>query len=133
MRVERTGPIEPLMPRIVTFLMERLGGVSLDEEGDVEERPDFACLKGLVAIEIKSFETAPAERLVNAIVPEMESEAWPAFYGTWPIQSVLKNLPNGGALQAKLLDRLGRTVVRVVKKASDQRGGSGNLNGGAEW
>jgi hypothetical protein len=44
MRVERTGPIEPLTPRIVAFLKERLGGVSLDEEGDVEERPDFACL-----------------------------------------------------------------------------------------
>lgn len=120
MRVERTGPIEPLTPRIVAFLKERLGGVSLDEEGDVEERPDFACLKGLVAIEIKSLETDPAERLVNALAPEMESAEWPAFYGTWPIQSVLKNLPNGEDVQAKLLDRLGRTVVRVVKKASDQ-------------
>lgn len=120
MRVERLGLIEPLTPRIVAFLTERLGGFSLDEEGDVEERPDFACLKGLVAIEIKSLETDPAERLVNALTPEMESEEWPAFFGTWPIQSILKNLPNGEEVQAKLLDRLGRTVVRVVKRASDQ-------------
>jgi hypothetical protein len=120
MRVERTGPIEPLTPRIVAFLKQRLRALSLDEEGDVEERPDFACLKGLVAIEIKSLETDPSERLVNALAPEMESEEWPAFYGAWPIQSVLKNLPNGEQVQEKLLDRLGRTVVRVVKKANDQ-------------
>lgn len=120
MRVERSGPIEPLTPRIVAFLKERVGGVSLDDKGDVEERPDFACLRGLVAIEIKSLETDPAERLVNALAPDMESGDWPAFYGTWPIQSVLKNLPNGEDVEAKLLDRLGRTVVRVVKKASDQ-------------
>jgi hypothetical protein len=120
MRVERSGPIEPLTPRIVTFLQERLGGVSLDEDGDVEQRPDFACLKGLVAIEIKSLETDPSERLVTALVPEMESGKWPAFYGTWPIESVLKHLPNAEEIKEKLLDRLGRTVVRVIKKANDQ-------------
>lgn len=120
MRVERSGPISPLTPRIVTFLREKLGGVSLDDNGDVEQRPDFACLKGLVAIEIKSLEADPSERLATALAPEMSNGDWPAFYGSWPIASILKHLPNAKEVQEKLLDRLGRTVVRVVKKANDQ-------------
>jgi len=53
MRLERTGPVEPLSPRIEKFIVERLGGVLLDEiQGSEERRADYVCLRGLLAIEI---------------------------------------------------------------------------------
>lgn len=121
-RIERSGPVERLTPRVEAFLRERLGAVSLDEDGDVEKRPDYVCLKGLVAVEIKSLETDPSGRLDNAVEPEKASEAWPVFFGQWPIESVLKHLPDGERVNRKLIDRLGRTLVSHVKKANDQLG-----------
>ena len=121
-RAERSGPVEPLTPRMVKFIEERLGGISLDKDGDVEKRPDFACLKGLLAIELKSLETDPKERLENALEAEKVSAEWPMFFGTWPSDSILKHLSNSDTLRKKLLDRLGRALVTHVKKANDQLG-----------
>lgn len=121
-RAERSGPVEPLTPRMVRFIEERLGGRSLDEAGDVEKRPDFTCLKGLLAIEIKSLETSPKERLDNALDSEKARGDWPVFLGSWPVDAILKHLPDADKLQEKLLNRLGRALISHVKKANDQLG-----------
>lgn len=121
-RAERHGPVEPLTPRVMKFVEDRLGGRSLDDAGDVEKRPDFECLNGLLAIEIKTLETPPIERIENALKTEKAEADWPVFYGTWPIDSILQNRPNAKDLQKKLLDRLGRALVTHVKKANDQLG-----------
>lgn len=121
-RVERHGPVEALTPRLVEFIERSLGGRSLDEDGDVEKRPDFECLNGLLAVEIKSLETDPSDRLETAVLPDKNDANWPVFFGPWPFDSIKKHLDNVDAVQKKLLDRLGRALVTHVKKANDQLG-----------
>ena len=70
--------------------------------------------------EVKTLEGAAKERLDNAIRPETEKDHWPRFYGSWPVQSVLKHLPEREAIQRKLIDRLGRTLRTHIKKGNDQ-------------
>lgn len=120
MRVERSGAIEPLTPRIAEFIEKRLNGRSLDEDGDVDKRPDYECFKGLLAIEIKSLETDPTDRLENALAPEKDDPNWPIFFGEWAANKVLEHFPNSEQLNKKLVDRLGRALVTHLKKANDQ-------------
>lgn len=120
MRIERNGPTPPLTPKLVEFLTAELSAVSLDLDGDVEKRPDYECLRGLLLVEMKSLEGDPTERLENAVAADKESEAWPKFYGSWPMESVLKNLPNAEEVRRKTFERLSRAIVTHVKKANDQ-------------
>lgn len=53
--IERRGEVAPLTPRVVKFLVEALGGQSLDSKETSEElRPDYICLGGQLAVEIKT-------------------------------------------------------------------------------
>lgn len=68
MRIERTGPVEPLTPRVERFILEALHGHSLDDPDNSEQlRPDYACLRGLVAIELKTLEDDDEERVENLV------------------------------------------------------------------
>lgn len=120
--IERNGGPNPITPRFTSFLEEKLSGRSLDLDGDNEMRPDYACLGGAVVIEIKSLEGDPSERLSNAIAPAKERETWPQFYGQWPVEAILKNLPQDerDGLRKSLGDRLGRAIVTHLKKANGQ-------------
>lgn len=120
--IERNGGPEPITPRFTLFLEAKMSGRSLDLDGDKEMRPDYACLGGALVIEIKSLESDPSERLSNALAPAKESESWPEFFGQWPMEAILKNLPEDerGALRKSLGDRLGRAIVTHMKKANGQ-------------
>ncbi|WP_439524881.1 hypothetical protein, partial [Marivita sp.] len=116
-RTERSGPIEPLTPRVTDFIEKRLRGRSLDDEGDIEKRPDFECLNGLLVIEIKSLETPPSDRIENALATEKSDPKWPMFFGDWSTDKILKRFPNAEQINKKLVDRVGRTIVNHMKKA----------------
>lgn len=99
-----------------------MSGRSLDLEGDQERRPDFECLGGALVVEIKSLEGDPSTRLSNVIASAKQSDNWPQFFGKWPVESILKNLPKNERelLQRNLLDRLARAIVTHFKKADSQ-------------
>lgn len=120
--IERNGGPDPITPRFKAFLEEKMSGRSLDSDGDKEKRPDYACLGGALVIEIKSLESDPTERLSNAIAPARERHSWPLFFGQWPMEAILKNLPEAEreALRKDLGDRLGRAIVTHLKKANSQ-------------
>lgn len=120
MPIERRGSIARLTESVFHFLEGELGGISLDESGIKERRPDYTCLRGLLVVEVKTLETDPGERLENVIRPETQREDWPKFYGSWPLSSVLKNLADGEDFQRRLTDRLGRAIRDHIKKANDQ-------------
>lgn len=88
MRVERTGNIVALTPRVEKFLVEKLRGRSFDAKGNNTTRPDYLCLSGLLSVEIKTLEGEATERLSNVMTPLKERDDFPAFYGEWPIDSV---------------------------------------------
>ena len=80
MRIERTGQEEPLTPKVVKFLAKELSGVSLDGDDKIL-RPDYTCLRGLIAIEIKSLEETGSGRMENLNEKFRERADWPVFFG----------------------------------------------------
>lgn len=120
--IERNGGPDPLTPRFIKFLEERMSGISLDMDGDKEKRPDYACLNGAIVVEIKTLETSPSGRLSNVIELWRTKGNWPRFYGKWPVSSVVKKIPaeQGEELNRTVGDRLGRAVVYHLKRAQEQ-------------
>ncbi len=121
MRIERTGKIEPLTPQVVAFLTGRLGGVSLDDTHSPEAmRIAYACMRGLLAVELKTLEEPGTERLDNLTDELRKREDWPIFLGSAPMQAFIKNLDDPEGVQRKVLDRIGRGIINHLKKANRQ-------------
>lgn len=121
MRIERSGPVEPLTPRLVSFLKEALGGVSMDDIQNPEQlRIDYTCLNGLVAIELKSLEEDGSARMDNLTDELRQRDDWPAFLGSAPIQSFIKHTKDPEGLNKRVLDRIGRGIINHLKKANRQ-------------
>lgn len=123
MRIERRGQVEPLTPRFVQFLCEALGGTSLDDiQAPSERRADFACLRGLLAVELKTLEDDASERLSHVTDELRKRDDWPDFYGAWPMESIVANLEDPEPVKRKLAERVGSAIVRHLKKANKQLG-----------
>jgi hypothetical protein len=121
MRIERTGKIEPLTPQVVAFLTGRLGGVSLDDIHSPEAmRIDYACMRGLLAVELKTLEEPGTDRLDNLTDELRKREDWPIFLGSAPMQAFINNLDDPEGVQRKVLDRIGRGIINHLKKANRQ-------------
>lgn len=120
-RIERRGDVVPLTPRVVKFILEALDGVSLDSKESSEHlRPDYACLGGRLAVEIKTLEEDATARLDNFADELRLRDDWPQIYGNVPLHAVLKNMGDSENLQKKALDRIGRAIVSHVRKANKQ-------------
>ena len=123
MRVERRGKIEPLTPRWILFLREAMGGVDLDAIQSSEVlRADFACLSGLIALEIKSLEEDGTERMDNLTDELRQRPDWPEFLGSAPVQAMTRHMDDPEAVNAKFVNRIGRAIVNHLKKANKQLG-----------
>ena len=121
MRIERTGPVAKLTPRLQRFFVEALGGEQLDDIQHPEARKaDFKCLRGLLAIELKTLEQDASERMDNLTNELSQRADWPVFYGSVPMESVLKNLQDPDQVKRRLVDRIGRAVKDHVSKADKQ-------------
>jgi len=54
------------------FLREAMGGIALDDVQDPSlMRPDYSCLRGLLVVEVKSFEQDASQRMAN-VTKELE-------------------------------------------------------------
>lgn len=121
MRIERTGPVERLTPQVESFLLAGLGGVSLDQVQSHERtRIDYVCLRGLLAVELKTLEGAPAERTNNFVDSLRTRPDFPMFFGSVPLEAAFKNMAEPEKLRRAALDRVGRTIVNHMKKADSQ-------------
>lgn len=120
-RIERSGKVELLTPRIVAFLEDALHATPLDDiQSPNDTRIDFSCLNGLLAIEMKTLVDDGSERLANLTTELQDREDWPVFYGSWPAASVIKNLHDQEKIAAQISERIGRSIVNHLKKADDQ-------------
>lgn len=121
MRIERTGEIEPLTPRVERFFTEVLGGVSMDAAHLAEvTRIDYSCLRGLLAIEIKTLEEPAEERLENLAEELRQRDDWPVFLGSAPVRSFIENTNDPEAVSRRVVDRIGRAIINHLKKANKQ-------------
>ncbi len=83
-------------------------------------RPDFICLNGLLAVEIKTLEEDGKIRIDNFSDDLRLRDDFPQMMGSAPLHSVLKNMADSENLQKKALDRIGRAIVAHVRKANKQ-------------
>ncbi|WP_156851859.1 hypothetical protein [Novosphingopyxis baekryungensis] len=121
MRIERTGPVEPLTPRVERFIFEALRGQSLDDPDSSEQlRPDYACFRGLVAIELKTLEDDGEERVENLVEQLRKRPDWPIFLGSAPMDSFIKNTDDPDGIGKQVLERIGRGITRPLQKANRQ-------------
>lgn len=121
MRIERKGNVGKLTPRVERFLTQALGGISLDSTEHAEARKaDYKCLRGLLAIELKSLEEHASERVGNLTEKLQERPDWPEFYGSWPLQSILTNMTEPDDVKRQLIDRVGRAIKSHMRKANKQ-------------
>lgn len=121
MRIERTGEISKLTPKVKSFLVNSLGGVDLDEMQSAEERrADFSCLRALLAVELKTLEEDGSQRIDNLTDELRERDDWPLFLGSAPIESFLKHMDGREDLNRRILNRVGRGITNHLKKANRQ-------------
>ncbi|MDZ7712733.1 MAG: hypothetical protein U5L06_06320 [Rhodovibrio sp.] len=121
MRIERKGNVGRLTPRVERFFTQALGGVSLDSTQHAEARKaDYKCLRGLLAIELKSLEEDASERVGNLTEKLQERRDWPEFHGSWPLQSVLTNMTESEDVSRLFIDRIGRGIKSHMRKANKQ-------------
>lgn len=121
MRIERKGPVAKLTPRLKRFIVEALGGESLDAilAPDVR-KADFRCLRGLLAVELKTLEEDASQRIENLTAELSQSPDWPVFYGSAPIEPFLKHIQDPEKAKRRFVDRIGRAIEDHVSKADKQ-------------
>lgn len=121
MRIERKGPVAKLTPRLERFFIEALGGESLDDMMHAEARKaDFRCLRGLLAIELKTLKQDASQRIDNLTSELSQCPDWPLFFGSVPIESALKHVRDPEKVKRRFVDRIGRAVKDHVSKADKQ-------------
>jgi hypothetical protein len=121
MRIERSGPVERLTPRVEKFLIDSLGGISLDAVHSHERtRIDYVCIRSLIAVELKTLDGDPSQRTNNFVDTLRDRPDFPTFFGPVPLEAAFKNMEGPQQLRRAVLDRLGRTIVTHMKKANDQ-------------
>jgi hypothetical protein len=121
MRIERKGPVSRLTPRLERFFVEALGGEALDAIQDAEERKaDFRCLRGLLAVELKTLEEDGSERLGHLTAELRMRPDWPVFLGAAPLDSHIKHLDKPDEMRRRVVERIGRAIKNHMRKASKQ-------------
>ena len=121
MRIERTGQTEALTPKIIQFLEEELSGISLDDENNAEIlRPDYTCLRGLMAVEIKSLEETGSGRMENLNNQFRQRSDWPVFFGKADVSRFAKHTDDPDHIMHKATDRAGRAIKNHLSKAHKQ-------------
>jgi hypothetical protein len=121
MRIERSGAIPPLTPRVQDFLMQALSGIEVDSvQSHRERRVDYVCLRGLLAIELKTLEEDGSERMENLVSELRQRDDWPIFLDAAPLEAHVKHMGEQEAINGKIVNRIGRAAVNHLDKAVDQ-------------
>lgn len=121
MRIERTGKVEPLTPRVMAFLETALHGVSLDDVHSVDARRiDYSCMHGLLAVELKTLEEPGTGRIDNLTDELRQRDDWPMFLGSAPLESFIANTGDPDGIRRQMIERVGRAIINHLKKANRQ-------------
>jgi hypothetical protein len=121
MRIERTGKVASLTPRVVKFVDEALSGVTLDApDSSNDRRPDYLCLCGRLVIELKTLAEDGSDRMDNLTDELRQREDWPMFLGSAPMQAFIQNTSDPEGIRRRVIERLGRGIINHLKKANRQ-------------
>lgn len=121
MRIENFQSPQAVTPKLEKFLTECLGGVAIDDIHDPQAtRIDFSCLRGLLAVEIKSLEGPPQERIENYVDTLRKKPDFPAVFEEVTLTTLANRMSDPEKVMSDALGRIGRTIVTHLKKAENQ-------------
>ncbi len=122
MRIERYETPPPLTPRVIEFLMTELKGICVDDVVSAEERRiDYICLSGLFAVELKSLEGSPQERIDNFVNNLRKRDDYPQPIGpSANLERMVLQMEKPERILSDLRSRLGRPIRNHLDKANDQ-------------
>jgi hypothetical protein len=87
-----------------------------------EERADFFLENRTFVGELKSLETDTRYKIDEIIEPYRHRADWPQYYGTWPLEQVLRKLPDGEAIFRQVSRAVTSAIPGIVRKANRQIG-----------
>lgn len=130
---QRQGPFgvtdaTSLGVRFLAFLRSHPDAELIDELPDTdpaslspgESRADFFLEKRRFLGELKSLETDTRYKIDAILAPHLKRRDWPQFFGTWPLERVLKTLPDGENIFRQVSSEVTSAIPGLVRKANSQ-------------
>ncbi|MEO5958646.1 MAG: hypothetical protein ABIR80_05990 [Opitutaceae bacterium] len=114
-----------LEDRVLRFLGTRKGAEAMDAltmspEQQASEKADFFLSGREVVCEVKSLQTDTKEKIEKLVAPLSERPDMPLYYGSWPIEKVLRHFPEGEQIKRELYDAATTAVQTLFRKANRQ-------------
>jgi len=99
---------------------EVIDNLELPPEFDDSKRADFLIENRKAVIELKSLESDPEHKVHRELENHEKRDEYPLFYGEMEVLKVLKHLPDGEQIQAKLFYKVSRSIEQSFRKADKQ-------------
>jgi hypothetical protein len=120
-----TNQSENLESRLIRFLGSRKGSETIDSlsmtrEQERAEKADFFLSRRTVVCELKSLKTDTSGKIESLLEPLLNSPDAPAFYGSWPIEKILKHFPDGEQLRRKMFEKMTTAIEDLFENANRQ-------------
>lgn len=111
--------------RFKVFLRDFEGAESIDElELSPEQRrankADYFFAGRTVISELKALYEDTAAKIEAILEPYRETPEWPLFFGEQELNKILRHLPDGDKIKAKIFGAITRSIEAVVEKANRQ-------------
>lgn len=126
--------IDSLNERFKAFISqlpsaEVIDNLELPPKFDESKRADFTVENRRAVIELKSIESDPEHKVYTELEKHKKKDEYPLFYGEMEVHKVLKHLPDGVEIQAKLLNKVSRSIEKSFRKAEKQIGSTKHILG----
>jgi hypothetical protein len=101
---------------------EVIDNLKLPSKFDKSKRADFLVENRRAILELKSLESDPEHKIRRELVTHERRVEYPLFFGEMELQKVLKHLPDGEQIEAKLFYRISRSIEQSFRDADKQIG-----------
>jgi hypothetical protein len=108
---------------------EVIDNLELPPEFDESKRADFVVENRRAVIEVKSLESDPEHKVHTELEKHKKRDEYPLFYGEMEVHKILKHLPDGEQIQAKLIYKVSRSIEQSFREAEKQIGSTKQMLG----
>lgn len=100
--------------------VESIDGLKLTPEQERANKGDYFFAGRTVIGELKALYEDTASKIESILEPYRETPEWPVFFGEQDLNKILRHLPDGDKIRAKIFGSITRSVEAVVEKANRQ-------------
>lgn len=99
---------------------EVIDNLELPPEFDESKRADFLVENRKAVLELKSLESDPKHKIYTELENHKNRDEYPLFYGEMEVNKILKHLPDGDQIQARLFYKVSRSIEGCFRQADKQ-------------